>query len=107
MKIDRNGKAAIFTIEDFVKLLSVYNSSMHELILRIAFYTGERWGAILQLRVEDVYRDAANRFPIKRSPIESDAQRTSDPFYRNRQGSRNRTKSLYPAYRWVFISIPL
>ncbi len=65
MKIDRNGKAAIFPIEDFVKLLSVYNSPMHELILRIAFYTGERWGAILQLRVEDVYRDAASSIPHK------------------------------------------
>lgn len=65
MKIDRNGKAAIFSLTDFVKLLDAYDSPMHELILKIAFYTGERWGAILQLRVDDVYRDAANRIPHK------------------------------------------
>jgi integrase/recombinase XerD len=65
MKINRNGKAAIFTCNDFLKLLKNYAIPSHKLLLQIAFYTGERWGAIVQLRVEDVYSDVVKRIPRK------------------------------------------
>lgn len=35
----------------------------HQLLLDIAYYTGERWGAILQLQVEDVYKDVRRKIP--------------------------------------------
>lgn len=59
MKSNRYGKASIFSVKHYLKLLSVYANKKHKLALQIAFYTGERWGAIRQLKVEDVYKNGA------------------------------------------------
>lgn len=55
MKINGSGKAAIFSPKDLQKLRRVYKHPAHRMMLEIAVYTAERWGAIRQLRVEDCY----------------------------------------------------
>jgi integrase/recombinase XerD len=65
MKVDRHGKAEPLKFEEYKKLRNGFLLESHRLILDIAYYTGERWGAILRLRVEDIYLDAAARLPHK------------------------------------------
>lgn len=59
-KIKGFGKSAILTNEDYAKIRKSLISDHHKLILDIARYTGERWGAILKLQVEDVW-DSSGR----------------------------------------------
>jgi integrase/recombinase XerD len=61
MKIDRHGQATPLDFNGYKKLRSGFILEVHRLMLDIAYYTGERWGAILQLQVEDVYRIPAAR----------------------------------------------
>jgi len=63
VKQNRNGKAAIFKTEDIKKIRKAFNLPHHRCIFEIALFTGERMGAIVQLQVSDVYRDAANSIP--------------------------------------------
>jgi integrase/recombinase XerD len=56
MKVKRRGKAAILTDKNFSKLLAATNLDEHRILYQIAYWTGERAGAIRQLKVEDVYR---------------------------------------------------
>jgi integrase/recombinase XerD len=56
MKVKRRGKATILTAKNFSKLLAATLKDEHRLLYQIAYWTGERMGAIRQLRVEDVYR---------------------------------------------------
>jgi len=63
MKIDRHGKAEFLT-EEYCKLIRQYLPTARDrLIFAIALYTGERWGAILQLDVKYVYKDCRNSIP--------------------------------------------
>lgn len=55
MKNNRNGQAAILTDGDYSKIRKQIKSKKYRLLLDIAWYTGERWGAIVQLQVADVY----------------------------------------------------
>lgn len=55
MKNDRSGKAAIISPSDERKIRRAFLSDKNRLIFDLALYTGERWGAILQLRVNDCY----------------------------------------------------
>lgn len=55
MKINRNGKAAALSNEDYARIRRKLLSTHHKLIFDIARYTGERWGAILRLRSSDVW----------------------------------------------------
>ena len=63
MKKNRNGKAAIFKPEDIRKIRKAFNIPHHRCIFEIALFTGERMGAIVQLMVDDVYRDPINSVP--------------------------------------------
>lgn len=54
MKIQRHGQAAILSDGDYAKIRKRL-SPKYQLLLDLARYTGERWGAIIQLRVEDVF----------------------------------------------------
>lgn len=56
-KINRNGQSAILSDLDYSRIRKHLKNKQHRLIWDIARYTGERWGAILKLRVEDVYDD--------------------------------------------------
>lgn len=55
MKNNRNGQAAILTDGDYAKIRKQIKSKKYRLLLDIAWYTGERWGAIVQLQIADVY----------------------------------------------------
>jgi integrase/recombinase XerD len=61
MKVDRHGKATPLKFDEYQKLRKGFLSEAHKLILDIGYYTGERWGAILRLQVEDVYSDPIER----------------------------------------------
>jgi integrase/recombinase XerD len=63
MKIDRHGKATPICFGEYNRLRSGFICRSHRLILDIAYYTGERWGAILRLQVEDVYADPHSSIP--------------------------------------------
>jgi len=54
-KNNRNGQAAILTDSDYARIRKHLKSPQHRLIWDIAKFTGERWGAILKLRVTDVW----------------------------------------------------
>ena len=55
MKNNRNGQASILSNADYSKIRSQIISQKYKLLLDIAWHTGERWGAIVQLGIEDVY----------------------------------------------------
>ncbi|NES20231.1 MAG: site-specific integrase [Symploca sp. SIO3E6] len=57
MKSHGCGQAEVFSRRDRSLLQQYYSkNSKHRTMLDIAFYTGERWGAIRQLLVEDCYQ---------------------------------------------------
>lgn len=57
-KNNRSGKAALLTDSDYARIRKyLVERPSHLLIFDIARYSGERWGAILQLKVSDVYGD--------------------------------------------------
>lgn len=55
MKINRHGQAEIIDKNTYSKIRAAFLESSHQLLWDIAFYTGERWGAIVQLQVSDVF----------------------------------------------------
>ena len=55
MKIDRHGQACLLSNEDYSKIRKHIKSKKYKLLLDLAWYTGERWGALVQLKVEDCY----------------------------------------------------
>jgi integrase/recombinase XerD len=60
MKNNRNGKAAIISDADYIKIRKSLKSKKYRLLLDVARFTGERWGAILQLLVTDVIDNYGN-----------------------------------------------
>lgn len=63
MKIDGHGKAEILNDLDERKIYKNIEESRYKLFWIIATLTGERWGAIRQLRVTDCYKDPARSIP--------------------------------------------
>lgn len=63
MKNFRHGQAALLTGSDFAKIRRQIKKPEYRLIWDITRWTGERWGAILQLNIVDVYSDAARSRP--------------------------------------------
>lgn len=55
MKNNRFGQAAILSYEQKQKIRNSFEADKYKLFWDIACYTGERWGAICQLLVRDVY----------------------------------------------------
>lgn len=60
MKNNRHGQAAIISDVEYQKIRKCLKSKKYKLLLDIARFTGERWGAIVQLRVEDIFDSAGN-----------------------------------------------
>lgn len=56
-KNNRAGQAAILSEADILKIRRQLCNREHRLFFDVARFTGERWGAICQLHVDDVYRD--------------------------------------------------
>ena len=63
MKKNRHGQAGIFTSDDIKKIRRNIAPAHHRCIFEIALFTGERMGAIVQLTVDDVYRDPVKSIP--------------------------------------------
>jgi integrase/recombinase XerD len=55
LKIDRNGQSPILSDVNYSKIRFHVKERKYKLLLDIAWYTGERWGALVQLRIEDCY----------------------------------------------------
>lgn len=55
MKNNRSGQAPVLTESNYSKIRKQIKSRKYQILLDLAWYTGERWGALVQLRVEDVY----------------------------------------------------
>ncbi|MBG1263090.1 tyrosine-type recombinase/integrase [Nostoc commune] len=55
MKNNRNGQAAVLTNADYSKIRKQVKSQKYKLLLDIAWYTGERWGALVKLQLMDCY----------------------------------------------------
>lgn len=64
-KNNRFGQAEILSVKDIQKIKRALVSDSHKLMFAIAIHTAERWGAIRQLRVEDVYADPVRSIPHK------------------------------------------
>lgn len=60
MKCDRHGQAAIISPSDWVKMKRHCLNPAYRIMFSIAHFTGERMGAIRQLKVRDVF-DATGR----------------------------------------------
>lgn len=58
MKVNGWGQAAIISDVDYQKIRKSTTDKKYRLLLDIARYTGERWGAIVQLGINDVYDDS-------------------------------------------------
>jgi integrase/recombinase XerD len=58
MKNNRNGKASVLSEQDYLKIRKCIRSKKYKLLLDIARFTGERWGAIRQLSVSDIWDDS-------------------------------------------------
>lgn len=55
MKIDGHGQGAIISDSEYSKIRKQIKSKKYKLLLDLAWYTGERWGALVQLKVDDCY----------------------------------------------------
>ncbi|MEH2318562.1 hypothetical protein [Nostoc sp.] len=54
-KINRRGQAALISNSDYGKVRKQIKCEKYKVLLDLAWYTGERWGALVQLKVSDVY----------------------------------------------------
>ncbi|MBW4598725.1 MAG: tyrosine-type recombinase/integrase [Calothrix sp. FI2-JRJ7] len=55
-KNNRNGQAAILSDGEYFKIRSQIKNKKYQLLLDLAWFTGERWGALVQLKFEDIYQ---------------------------------------------------
>jgi integrase/recombinase XerD len=56
-KNNRSGQAAVLTDSDYSRIRKNFKSLHHRLMWDIAQFTGERWGAIIKLKISDVYNN--------------------------------------------------
>ena len=55
MKLNRKGQASLLDRKKYLQILDELKNPRHRLIFLIGAYTAERWGAIRQLKITDVY----------------------------------------------------
>lgn len=55
MKINRSGQATAITEQQFLLIRSCFTNDAHKLLISLAWYTTERWGALLKTRTEALY----------------------------------------------------
>ena len=55
MKRNGHGQSAVISDIDYGKIRKALRAKKSKLLLDLARYTGERWGALIQLQVEDVF----------------------------------------------------
>ncbi len=100
MKKNRSGQAAIFKSEDIRKIRKAFTILQHRCIFEIALYTGERMGAIVQLKIDDVY--SAPGLPREMITFRASTRKARP------DGTREtRQVSLHPNLRDFLINYPL
>ncbi|BAY85993.1 integrase family protein [Calothrix parasitica NIES-267] len=57
MKNNRHGKSAILTYSDYSKIRKQVRSKKYKLLIDLGWFTGERIGALCQLKISDCYDD--------------------------------------------------
>lgn len=57
MKNNRFGQSAILSDSDYSRIRKQIKSKKYRLLFDLAWFTGERWGALVQLQVNDVFQD--------------------------------------------------
>lgn len=62
-KVARNGKAHVLLEKETNLIRKAFEFPRDRLLFDIARFTGERWGALVQLEVEDCYADAGRALP--------------------------------------------
>jgi integrase/recombinase XerD len=55
MKNNRYGQSSIISASEYLSIRSGFKSKKYRLLLDLAWYTGERWGAVVQLKFEDAF----------------------------------------------------
>lgn len=55
MKNNRSGQSSIIEDRDYLSIRRNFRLEKYRIIWDLAWYTGERWGALIQLKVGDVY----------------------------------------------------
>ena len=64
VKNNGHGQACLLSNDDYSKIRKHIKSRKYKLLLDLAWYTGERWGALVQLKVDDCYNpDSSPRSP--------------------------------------------
>lgn len=63
-KNNRSGQSAILSNTDYSRIRKNFKSPHHRLMWDIAQFTGERWGAIIKLKISDVYSQGEVREEI-------------------------------------------
>ena len=64
MKNNGKGQASIISNDYYHMIDRSFKSEKYRLLFNIAVFTGERWGAVCQLKVSDVYGDPLKRVPL-------------------------------------------
>ena len=55
MKNNKSGQAPILSESDYSKIRKQIRSQKYKLLLDLAWYSGERWGALCKLKISDCY----------------------------------------------------
>lgn len=77
MKQDRKGQAAFMTKTERQNIRRGFIKDSHKAFWDIARYTGERWGAIAQLHVDDVYYSAGGSKPLDKIRFRAETRKRS------------------------------
>ncbi|MEH2439169.1 hypothetical protein [Nostoc sp.] len=109
-KNNRKGKAAVITNAEYSKIRQQILTEKYKLLLDIRWFTGERWGALVQLKVADVYREPGKAktdiiFPaiIRKHRPDGSADTTEIPVHDTLKESLERYKPETQS-EWLFPS---
>jgi integrase/recombinase XerD len=113
MEKTTQGKAAYLSRTEAAKIRSFLTLESHKLLWDIARYTGERWGAIIQLKITDVWSDPKrgylrDKIIFPRETRKHSAGKIPEPREVEIHTELHRTLSAYKPgdHGWLFPSPP-
>lgn len=65
MKINGKGQASLIDRKKYIQIVENLKNPRHKLIFLIGLYTAERWGAIRQLKITDVYERTLDGWKVR------------------------------------------
>ncbi|MEH2400516.1 tyrosine-type recombinase/integrase [Nostoc sp.] len=106
MKNDKEGQSAVLTNAECSKIRNQIKSRKYKLLFDLACYTGERWGAIVKLRIADVYsEDGTPREYINFRARTRKASPNRNPKAGNHTPKRkNRQVPVHPVLKEILLS---